>query len=247
LLNLGLLTGEAEETVHLHRLVHAFVQAVVQDSTALGAVEQVVSTHAKDINQAGYPSKMQPFLVHLRWMTHQAVLREDRMMANLYAGLSYRLNAMGDYAGARPLYERALAIQEKALGASHPDTATSLNNLAGLLYTMGDYAEAQPLYERALAIYEQELGVNHPDTARSLNNLALLLYDTEEYSGALPLYERALAIYEQALGPDHPDTIAIRRNLAALNAAAQGSPRTDQAHPAHASDQELDDPAPPQS
>src|SRR5262249_5916451 len=29
----------------------------------------------------------------------------------------------GDFAGARPLYERALAICEKVLGPEHPDTA----------------------------------------------------------------------------------------------------------------------------
>ena len=36
----------------------------------------------------------------------------------------------GDYAKAEPLYQRALKISEKALGPEHPDTATSLNNLA---------------------------------------------------------------------------------------------------------------------
>jgi hypothetical protein len=36
-------------------------------------------------------------------------------------------------------YEWALAIREKALGAEHPDTGTSLNNLANLLASQGDY------------------------------------------------------------------------------------------------------------
>src|SRR5262249_37148759 len=34
-----------------------------------------------------------------------------------------------DYATARPLYERALQIEETALGSTHPAVATSLNNL----------------------------------------------------------------------------------------------------------------------
>ncbi len=59
---------------------------------------------------------------------------------------------MGDLAAARPYLERALAIYEKALGPDHPDTATSLNNLGGLLQAMGDLAAARPYYERALAI-----------------------------------------------------------------------------------------------
>ena len=42
---------------------------------------------------------------------------------------------LGDYAKAEPLFKRALAIREKALGPEHPDVATSLNNLA-LLYNI---------------------------------------------------------------------------------------------------------------
>ena len=41
----------------------------------------------------------------------------------------------GRYADAEPLYQRSLAISEKALGPDHPDVATSLNNLAGLYET----------------------------------------------------------------------------------------------------------------
>ena len=44
----------------------------------------------------------------------------------------FLLIAQGELAAARPLYERALAIRERVLGPGHPDTATSLNNLASL-------------------------------------------------------------------------------------------------------------------
>ena len=124
---------------------------------------------------------------------------------------------MGDYAKAEPLYKRALAIREKALGPDHPDTAQSLNNLALLYDSMGDYAKAEPLYKRALAIREKALGPEHPDTAQSLNNLAKLYYSMGDYAKAEPLYQRALAIYEKALGPEHPDTATSLNNLAFLN------------------------------
>ena len=48
------------------------------------------------------------------------------------------------------MYERALEASERVLGAEHPDTLASVNNLAALLMSKGDYAGAQPLYERAL-------------------------------------------------------------------------------------------------
>ena len=68
----------------------------------------------------------------------------------------------GQYAQAEPLYKRALAIWEKALGPDHPDVATSLNNLAELYGTQGQYAQAEPLYKRALAIDEKASVPNHP-------------------------------------------------------------------------------------
>ncbi len=43
----------------------------------------------------------------------------------------------GKYDEAEPLYRRALAIKEKALGPQHPNTATSINNLAELLRSQG--------------------------------------------------------------------------------------------------------------
>ena len=77
-------------------------------------------------------------------------------------------NSQRKYAKAEPLYKRALAIREKALGKDHPDVVYSLNdlgelfrtqdvvyslnNLAFLYKIQGKYAEAEPLYKRALAI-----------------------------------------------------------------------------------------------
>jgi tetratricopeptide (TPR) repeat protein len=69
--------------------------------------------------------------------------------------------AQGRYADAEPLYKRALAIREKALGPDHPDIATSLNTLAELYRAQGRYADAEPLYKRSLAIREKALGPDH--------------------------------------------------------------------------------------
>ena len=126
------------------------------------------------------------------------------------------LKARARYAEAEPLYRRALAIREQALGPDHPHTANCLNNLALLYSGQGQYAAAEPLYRRALAIAEQALGSDHPDTATCLNSLALLYSGQGQYAAAEPLYRRALAIREQALGPDHPHTANCLNNLAGL-------------------------------
>jgi tetratricopeptide (TPR) repeat protein len=65
-------------------------------------------------------------------------------LAGLYSG-------QGRQADAEPLYKRALAIRERALGPDHPDVAQSLNHLADLYSAQGRHAEAEPLYKRAQA------------------------------------------------------------------------------------------------
>ena len=85
----------------------------------------------------------------------------------------YRRQA--NYDQAQPLFERALAIRERALGTKHPDVAISLNNLAVFYGEEGQYAEAEPLFRRALAIQEKTLGPEHPHVAKTLENCAALL------------------------------------------------------------------------
>ena len=47
---------------------------------------------------------------------------------------------------------RALAIDERSYGPDHPNVASTLNNLAQLLYATNRLAEAEPLMRRALEI-----------------------------------------------------------------------------------------------
>ncbi len=55
-------------------------------------------------------------------------------------------------AQAEPLYKRALAIYEEALGPNHPDVATSLENLAALYRASNRGEEAETLEKRAARI-----------------------------------------------------------------------------------------------
>jgi tetratricopeptide (TPR) repeat protein len=61
----------------------------------------------------------------------------------------------GDLEEAHLLYERALAIREKALGRDHPVTAISIMNFAILQQEQSHFSGARPLYERALEICAQ--------------------------------------------------------------------------------------------
>ena len=68
----------------------------------------------------------------------------------------------GRYADAMPLYPRAAAIRETALGATHPDTATSLSNLAFLYQAQARTADALPLVEKTLSSGRAQLRATLP-------------------------------------------------------------------------------------
>ena len=152
LYDLGLLEPATSGAVRLHRVLAAFVQSAHSDLEAQTVVEQTMLTTAHRLNAAGDPRPLLALEVHLRTVTDAAQRREDTQAALLCNELGVHLHVVGQYAEARPYYERALAIYEQVLGPEHPDTATSLNNLGFLLQAQGDLGGARPYYERALAI-----------------------------------------------------------------------------------------------
>jgi len=81
------------------------------------------------------------------------------------------LQDLGDLAGARAHYERALAIWEKQLGPEHPNVAWAVNNLGMVLKALGDLDVARAHLERALQIFRQSLGEDHPHTVTVRDNL----------------------------------------------------------------------------
>jgi len=131
-------------------------------------------------------------------------------------GLARFYGSLNLWIEAERCYQKSLEVAKAELGDRHPDTATSLNNLAALYYSQGRYGEAEPLYVQALEICKAELGARHPDTATSLNNLAALYRSQGRYSEAEPLLVQALEICKAELGARHPDTATSLNNLAAL-------------------------------
>ncbi|CUS06611.1 unnamed protein product [Tuber aestivum] len=73
------------------------------------------------------------------------------------------------------MHRRALEGREKILGPDHPDTLTSVNNLAGVLQSQGKYDESEEMHRRALEGREKILGPDHPNTLSSVKNLATVV------------------------------------------------------------------------
>ncbi len=131
-------------------------------------------------------------------------------------GLGVVYWAQKRYPEVEPLMREALGIQERVLGADHPDVARTLNNLGALYWTQDRYADALPLYERTRAIFEKTLGPDHPNLAALLSNLGETYWKLKRYDEAEPLFRRALAIKEKALAPGNPSIAITLNSLAGL-------------------------------
>jgi tetratricopeptide (TPR) repeat protein len=205
----------------VHRLVQMILRHDMDEAMQRGWVAETVRV----VDSGFQPAEFKNWLTCERLLPCAqscAALIEEWKLESEEAGrllneIGYYLdNAKGDYEQAKPLYERALAIREKAFGKEHPSVAASLNSLALLYQTQGASEQAKPLYERALAIREKVFGKEHPLVANSLNNLALLYDSQGDYEPAKPLYERSLAIREKVLGKEHPYVATSLNNLALL-------------------------------
>lgn len=207
-------------TIEIHRVV----QQVLRDEMSADERRLWGKRAVKGVNAAF------PDVEHKNWALCEKLLPHAFEAARLIEEYDFvfsesvrLLNEAGhycferaQYAEAEPLFKRVLAINERLLGAKHPDLAMSLCNLAALYHHQGRYAEAEPLFKRSLAIRERAEVSEDVDMALILNNLAAFFDSQKLYDKAEPLYERSLAIRERLLGPDHPGVATSLNNLAAL-------------------------------
>ena len=215
-----ILTDPAD-TFQVHRLVQGIVQSQLGEKREeiwhrlIAKVKEWAPNGGQDISTW---SKWEQFAFHAPAVFGREKEYEDTIdLCSLLSGFAgFELFRNANYEAAERYVRRNLEADERLLGPEHPNTLSSINNLALLLKSKGDNSEAEPLYRRALEATKRVLGPEHRDTLCSLNNLAALLESKGEYEEAEPLHRRALEARERVFGPEHPDTLCSLNNLAAL-------------------------------
>ena len=97
------------------------------------------------------------------------------------------------------VYRKALAIREQNLGLTHPNTASTYADLAGLYSTLERDEEAGSFYRKALSIREHAFGPDHPAVTRILEQLAVLLRKLKKEHEASEVEARIQAIRAKQL------------------------------------------------
>jgi hypothetical protein len=99
------------------------------------------------------------------------------------------------------------------LGPEHPDTLTSMNNLALTYGNQGRLGEAEKLFVQVMETSKTVLGPEHPDTLTTMWCLSYTLKDQRRHAEALSMLQNWVQLQNQQLGPSHPDTVATTATL----------------------------------
>ena len=104
--------------------------------------------------------------------------------------------------------------RKEILGEKHPDTLTSLSNLAISYSDLGNYSKALEMRNAVYNARKEILGEEHPYTLTSLFNLANSYSNLGDYNKAEKLHEEVYISRKQILGVNHPDTLTSLSSLA---------------------------------
>jgi hypothetical protein len=87
---------------------------------------------------------------------------------------------------------QVMEMSKKKLGADHPDTLTSMANLASTYRNQGRWDAAKELFVQVMETSKKKLGADHPDTLTSMNNLAFTWKGTSKETEAIRLIEECI-------------------------------------------------------
>src|SRR5262249_2114948 len=83
----------------------------------------------------------------------------------------------------------------------HPDVATTLSNIGGVLAEKQQYTAAEPMFREAVAIARKALGAGHITIAWKLTGLSNTLRELGKYDEAVATAEEGLRIGLPGHGP----------------------------------------------
>ena len=172
---------------------------------------QVLSDKLKVVSDYREHKRLQKELTYGRKLARHL---DSEATCEVAARVGYADYVAGQYATARSLEERVLDAQRRILCSEHPDTLTSMNNLAATLSAMGELQEAREVHQQTLNIRRRVLGSEHPDTLTSMNNLAETLRAMGKLQEAREVHQQTLDIFSRVQGAEHPSTLKSMNNLA---------------------------------
>ena len=117
-----------------------------------------------------------PLLTHLHALmaaSPTAEMPTGLMSAGLFDKAAEAHGRRGEYAEQLKLRQASLREEQAAKGDEHPETLSSMNNLAIALNEAGQHTEVIEMCRTVLSVRRRESGEEHPDTLKSMNRRGL--------------------------------------------------------------------------
>jgi tetratricopeptide (TPR) repeat protein len=119
------------------------------------------------------------------------------------------LSAQGDYENALLHLQKALAIQEVALGPSRVRVAATYCNM-GIVYSkLGNFQKALEMYGKDLEVTIKSLSDSQVSSANTKYNMALIhrKQGDNNLNQARILFQEAAVVHAKVYGAEHDETI----------------------------------------
>jgi tetratricopeptide (TPR) repeat protein len=207
----------ADSAVDVHRLVHLAIRDWLHKQELLGKWAQKAITRLLEVfpdNDHGNRSKWRRLIPHAKYALSRGLTGQNEGPGmDLEWKIAMTLHSDGQYNEAEELFGRGMESRKRVLGAEHPDTLTSMANLASTYRNQGRWKEAEELQAQELQLCSKVLGEEHPDTLISMENLARIWKSQNRDKQAIGLLSQCARLRERKLGADHPYTKSSLQTL----------------------------------
>jgi tetratricopeptide (TPR) repeat protein len=203
----------------MHRLVHMALIWWLEGHDRRKTWTAIAAARVEELVPYGGHERREVWTAYLPHAIHVAgpkVAIDSAKRAPLLERIGRCQESIGQYSAAEMAHREAWSLLKDTLGPEHPNTLTSMGNLAWVLDRQGRYEEAKSMNRQTLARRENVLGPEHPDTLTSMSNLASVLDKQGKYEEAESINRQTLARREKVVGPEDLDTLTSMSNLASV-------------------------------
>ncbi len=177
---------------------------VIRDTIGLHSVNEIVS------------DLLRRWLIDMAKDELEKPSDDEGRMWKLLHMLGMQFQGQGNLELSKQLLEKCHQQQTDTLGPTHPNTLSTLHNLADLYCKLELYDKAKKALEDVFLRRKATLGASHQDTIGTLHNLAAIHLVQRNYDEAQRIYQEVLKIRKAKLGPRHPLTLNTLSSLAML-------------------------------
>jgi len=208
----------ADLALDLHRLVHLATRNWLRKEGLLTQwSERAISRLEEVFPDHGHKNRTlwRTYLSHARYvLLSDLVDKNGDIRMNLKWRFGMCLYFDGRYNEAEASLMEVAERRKKVLGSEHPDTLTSMGNLASTYRNQGRWKEAEELNVQMVETRKRVLGAEHLDTLTSMSNLASTFWNQGRWKEAEELGVQVVETRKRVLGLEHPSTLTSMANLA---------------------------------